>query len=79
MDVLALAKLDPGYLASGSYDASIKIWQWTCGRLVKNRLELPESTFGKWRVRRNGENMECHERIAANNIHGTHWQGSLPD
>jgi WD40 repeat protein len=35
-DVLALAKLDDGYLASGSFDTSLKIWQWKTGILVQN-------------------------------------------
>jgi WD40 repeat protein len=35
-DVLALANLDAGWLASGSRDTTIKIWQWMKGRLEKN-------------------------------------------
>jgi WD40 repeat protein len=35
-DVGALAKLEDGYLASGSRDTNIKIWQWTSGKVVRN-------------------------------------------
>jgi WD40 repeat protein len=58
-DVLALAKLDDGYLASGSCDLTIKIWAWKSGREVKNLTGHKDEIYDLLPIRNFSQVVSC--------------------
>jgi WD40 repeat protein len=60
-DVYALVKLDENLMASGSRDTSIKIWQWTSGKLTDNLTSHRDSVTDLLAIKNFSQLVSCSQ------------------